>query len=67
MRTRAIALKSFIGLSLLAGTVASAQDQQLEVAQHANVQMAIESILHGLHMQTEGSGWETCSGGALQI
>ncbi|OAB62876.1 hypothetical protein AY599_00710 [Leptolyngbya valderiana BDU 20041] len=60
-------MKSFIGLSLLAGTVASAQDQQLEVAQHANVQMAIESILHGLHMQTEGSGWETCSGGALQI
>ena len=67
MRTRAIALKSFVALSLVAGTVASAQDQQLDVAQHANVQMMIESMLHGLHMQTEGSGWEACTGGSLNV
>ena len=67
MKARAIALNSFVTLSLLAGTVASAQDQELNVRQHTNVQMAIESILHGLHMQTEGDGWETCSGGSLNI
>ncbi|MEQ8844656.1 MAG: GC-type dockerin domain-anchored protein [Phycisphaerales bacterium] len=67
MKARAIATKSFVGLALLAGTVASAQDQELSVPQHANVQMMIESILHGVHMQTEGDGWETCSGGSLNI
>ncbi|MFI4882125.1 MAG: GC-type dockerin domain-anchored protein [Phycisphaerales bacterium JB064] len=67
MKARAIATNSFVGLALLAGTVASAQDQELNVQQHANVQMMIESILHGVHMQTEGSGWEACTGGSLNI
>ncbi|MEQ8317645.1 MAG: GC-type dockerin domain-anchored protein [Phycisphaerales bacterium] len=69
MRTRAIALQSFVGLSLLAGSVASAQDQELRVREHANVQMMIESMLHGLHMQTTDpdSAWETCAGGSLNI
>jgi len=67
MKARAIALKSFVSLSLLASTVATAQDQELNVPQHANVQMMIESILHGVHMQTEGEGWETCAGGSLNV
>ena len=69
MRVRAIAVSSFVGLSLLAGTTASAQDQELRVREHANVQMMIESMLHGLHMQTSDpdSAWETCSGGRLNV
>ena len=67
MRTRAIALQSLIGFTLLAGSVAGAQDQQLRVQEHANVQMMIESMLHGLHMQTEGPGWEACTGGSLDV
>ncbi|UYV12885.1 MAG: hypothetical protein NCW75_01025 [Phycisphaera sp.] len=69
MRVRAIAVQSFVGLSLLAGTVASAQDQELRVREHANVQMMIESMLHGLHMQTSDpdSAWETCSGGQMNV
>ncbi|MGD1915303.1 MAG: GC-type dockerin domain-anchored protein [Phycisphaerales bacterium] len=69
MKARALAMQSFCGLALLAGTVANAQDQRLEIEQHANVQMMIESMLHGLHMQTSDpdSAWETCSGGRLNI
>ena len=67
MKARALAMQPFCGLALLAGTVANAQDQQLGIEQHANVQMMIESMLHGLHMQTEGAGWEACAGGSLNI
>ncbi len=69
MKARALAMQSFCGFALLAGTVANAQDQRLEIEQHANVQMMIESMLHGLHMQTSDpdSAWETCSGGRLNI
>jgi|GEM_PF-3495017 len=66
MCVRTIAVSSCLGLSLLAG-VANAQDQELRVREHANVQMMIESMLHGLHMQTEGDGWDACSGGALNV
>ena len=55
MKARALAMTSFVGLALLAGKAANAQDQELRVEQHANVQMMIESILHGVHMQTDGS------------